>query len=391
MALVLSTQNVFEYPISLGLCTPEAKATSKIEIKPAKNFNLLLTLPEGRQLLIKQESRDRYGKTAGNFLKEWQIQTLLQKFPEFSHLRSCLSEAIYFDAENAILIFNYLSDYCNLADFYVRENSFPTEISTAIGVAIASIHRLTIDRWDYQELFPSTRLINPELEQVLGLLTRLTPEIFGSYPSDALKFFGLYQRYDSLGVAIAQLVDGISPCCLTHNDLKLNNILLAECWQEMVASRSPNGMVRLIDWEQSAWGDPAYDLGTLISSYLQAWLLSLMSGKTINLEETLRLAQTPLELVQPAIADLTRAYFQNFPEILDIRPDFLRRVVQFSGLSLIVSILATLQHEKTFGNQGICMLQVAKSLLCRPEQSIPTVFGMTAVELTRRSVLRAIK
>ena len=32
-------------------------------------------------------------------------------------------------------------------------------------------------------------------------------------------------------------------------------------------------------------------------------------------------------------------------------------------------------YEKSFGNQGICMLQVAKSLLCRPEQSLATVFG----------------
>lgn len=36
---------------------------------------------------------------------------------------------------------------------------------------------------------------------------------------------------------------------------------------------------------------------------------------------------------------------------------------------------ASIQYEKTFGNTGICMLQVAKNLLHRPEQAIPTVFG----------------
>jgi hypothetical protein len=30
------------------------------------------------------------------------------------------------------------------------------------------------------------------------------------------------------------------------------------------------------------------------------------------------------------------------------------------------------------------MLQVAKTLLCRPEQSMPTIFGTAAAELTQR-------
>lgn len=98
---------------------------------------------------------------------------------------------------------------------------------------------------------------------------------------------------------------------------------------------------------------------------------------------------TPLEELQPSIAALTGAYFGNFPEILERCPHFLRRVVQFSGLALIQQIQSMIQYQKSFGNTGICMLQVAKSLLCRPEQSIPTVFGVTESELTRR-LLRSL-
>ena len=108
----------------------------------------------------------------------------------------------------------------------------------------------------------------------------------------------------------------------------------------------------------------------------------MVVSKSIAVEESLRLAMTPLEMIQPSIAALTQAYFGNFPEIMERRPDFLRRVVQFSGLALIQQIQAMLQYQKSFGNTGICMLQVAKTLLCRPEQSIPTVFGMPEAELT---------
>ena len=169
-----------------------------------------------------------------------------------------------------------------------------------------------------------------------------------------------------------------------HNDLKLNNILLHNQWQQV--SASSGNIVRLIDWESCTWGDPAYDLGTIIASYLKIWLESLAISTAIDVESALRLAITPLEQLQPSIAALTKAYLHNFPEIIQRRPDFLKLVVQFSGYGLIEKIQARIQYQEPFGNTGICMLQVAKTLLCYPMQSIPTVFGTTADQLSSFSV-----
>lgn len=392
MRLILSPQNVFNYLIDRGICTPEQQIMSNIEIKPAKNFNLLLTLPDERKLLIKQERNKEKEKTADEFAREWQIHRLFRSNSEFSQIIYSLSEPIYFDAENSIIIFNYLYEYRDLADFYTQNNIFPLEIAATIGEILGSIHQLTFNRSEYRDLLPLKIFVHYDLELLLSV-ERLTPEVASSLSADALKFFALYQRYDSLRHAIAQLINTIEPCCISHNDLKLNNILLANNWQEMIAQKSSlaNSIIRLIDWEKATWGDPAYDLGILISSYLQAWLLSLITSKTISLEETLNLAKTPLNLVQPSITALTRAYLHNFPEILKLRPNFLQQIVQFAGLGLFSTILSIIQHQKTFSNQGICMLQVAKSLLCRPEQSISTVFGITATELTRRSALYTVK
>jgi hypothetical protein len=80
---------------------------------------------------------------------------------------------------------------------------------------------------------------------------------------------------------------------------------------------------------------------------------------------------------------MTAAYCDTFPEIGEQRPDFLKRVVQFAGLALIQQIQAAIQYQKSFGNTGICMLQVAKSLLCHPERSMPTIFGSAAASLTQ--------
>jgi thiamine kinase-like enzyme len=384
MTFILSSQNVFDYLIGRSLCTPEAKANSKVEQKYAKNFNLLVTLADSHKLLVKQEPLNQEGKPACEFLREWQIQEFLHKFPELSHLRNWISEGIHFNPDDSIIIFNYLDSYQDLMAFYGKRNIFPTEIASTIAKIIASIHRLTFNRQDYQNFF-SLPLDNQASDKVPNLvrdLGRVSPEIFGSVPADGLKFFALYQRYDSLGQAIAELGNSLKPSCLTHNDLKLNNILVADNWEKGIG----NSTIRLIDWERSSWGEPAFDLGTLIGSYLHIWLSSMITSKTMSIDESLRMATTPLEIIQPSIAALAIAYLNHFPEILEHRPEFLQRVVQFAGWNLIIAIQSTLQYQKSFGNTGICMLQVAKSLLCRPEASISTVFGMQASELISTSL-----
>ncbi|OUL30840.1 LPS biosynthesis choline kinase [Nostoc sp. RF31YmG] len=384
MAFVLSSQTVFDYLSACGFCAPEAKATSKVEQKYAKNFNLLVKLADGRKLLVKQEPLNEKGKPACEFLREWQIQEFLQNFPELSQIRNWISEGVHFNPDDSIIIFNYLDNYQDLMAFYGRENIFPTEIAFTVGTIIASIHHLTFNRQDYQYFFSSCseHQESDPINHLVKDLGRIGPEIFGSVPADGLKFFGLYQRYDSLGKAIAELGNSLKPSCLTHNDLKLNNILLADDWEQGVG----NSTIRLIDWERCSWGDPAFDLGTLIGSYLHIWLSSMITGKSMSIDESLRMAATPLEIIQPSIAALAIAYLNHFPEILQHRPDFLQRVVQFAGWNLIIAIQSTLQYQKSFGNTGICMLQVAKSLLCRPEASIPTIFGMQASELTSTSL-----
>ena len=382
MTFLLKHHNLFDYLLEHDLCNKSEQNLTKVEPVAAKNFNLLVTFADDRKLLVKQERHNQEGKAAGEFLSEWRIQEFLQQFSELNHLRPFLPEVLHFDRDNSIIVKSYLDDYRDLMDFYTKENSFNSEIAAAIGTMIATVHSETFNRQEYQDFFSKNRE-NSASDQVTTLirgLERISPEIFGLVPADGLKFFALYQRYDSLGQAIAQLGSAFTPSCLTHNDLKLNNILLHNNWEQ-----ASNPIVRLIDWERSAWGDPAFDLGTVIGSYVQIWLGSLVISNSLSIDESLRLAITPLDKVQPAIFSLIQAYFNQFPEILEHRPDFLQRVVQFAGFALIQQIQAMIQYQKSFGNTGIAMLQVAKTLLCRPEQSMPTIFG-TAAELKQTRI-----
>jgi thiamine kinase-like enzyme len=372
MVFLINSTNVCDYLVQRNILNHYPNQINTIEQINAKNFNLLVTLSSEQQLLVKQERHNQQGKALGEFLQAWHLQSFLKNFPELANLQDFFSEILDFDQDNSILVFAYLKDYQDLSNFYQNEKIFPEIIAKVIGENLGRIHQITFAKEAYKDFFVKSQnpLPHTQIIKLINSLEKITPEIFGSVSEEGLKFYTLYQKFTSLGESLQELKTAFTPSCLIHNDLKLNNILIHNNW-----INSPSNPSKFIDLERAGWGDPAYDLGTIISSYLQLWLGNLVINKSLSLEDSLRLAVIPLENIQPSLAALATAYLEQFPEILSHRPDFLNRTIQFAGLALILQIQAMVQYEKTFGNLGIVLLQVAKKLLGYPAQSFTTIFG----------------
>ncbi|MBE9054490.1 aminoglycoside phosphotransferase family protein [Sphaerospermopsis sp. LEGE 08334] len=380
MILSLSSQNVIQYLQKAGLCSSEDGALYESDLPGSggNNRNLLVKLADNRKLLVKQERCRNFDSSPHEFFNEWLFHQLLDKFPVLGNISAIASLLLHFDAENSILVRSYLSEYMELGKFYENNSIFPIEIATAIGNTLAALHRSTFQKREYRDFMDTApqgqfryHYYNPA--QGIGSINQ---DIFGNIPTEALKFHTLYQKYESLESAIADLAYEWKPCCLTHNDLQLNNILVHSRWQNL-----DNCLVRLIDWEACAWGDPAFDLGNLLASYVKIWLSSLVVDPSLNLEESLNLAIIPLEVIQPSILAVIHAYLHAFPMILDYRRDFILRVIQFTGLALTHQIQNMIEYEKYFDNTHLCMLEVAKSLLIMPEQAVLTIFGSSEAEI----------
>lgn len=381
MVLSLSSHNVIQYLHQADLCSSEDGVTDDSELPDSsKNLNFLVTLADNRKLLVKQERSNHDNGVPHEFFNEWLFHQLLQQFPVMGNISAIASLVLHFDEENSILVRNYLNDYQELGSFYQTHDIFPAEIATAIGTTLAGLHRATFNRKEYRDFMataPQGQFRYSFYNPAQGIGT-ISPELFGTIPTEALKFYVLYQRYESLESAIADLAYEWKPCCLTHNDLKLNNILVHSRWEQL-----DNCLVRLIDWEACSWGDPAFDLGTLVASYLKIWLSSLVVDPTIELEESLHLAVTPLEMLQPTILALIRSYLDAFPMILEYRRDFILRVIQFAGLALIHQLQEMIKCRKYFDNADICLLQVAKNFLIMPEKAVLNIFGICESEIMK--------
>lgn len=369
--LRLSTENAMDYLVQQNVCNGEDLEDGTVERIYAKNFNVLVDLTRcDRKFLIKQD-RFSQGHSANEMEREWLFNESIKKHPELTFLHEIVPQVIHFDEVNSIVVHRYLGDYQDLMKFYEKENKFPVEIATNIGRALGRLHKATFkDEACRNEISGDSSALDNLVAKLVQGLEQVAPDIFGKLPSDGIKFFVLYQRYPILHRMMTDLASKYQSCCLTHNDLKLNNLLVNNSWEDKC-------LIRILDWERAAWGDPACDLGFMISSYLQVWLESMMLSNNLSIDESLELASVPLSVLHPSISSLTKAYLQEFPDIFHAYQDFLLNSIQFAGLSMIQQILSMIQYQKTFGNAGIAMLQVAKSLICTPEKSASTVFGST--------------
>ena len=372
MPLVLNSDNVVNYLVKQQICSDDKQLDHTVLPKEFKNFNLIVNFANDANYLVKQERFDDRGEGTGYLRYEWILKQFFDRFPSLQSLQSYVSEPIYFDAENAIVVHNYLPNHISIFDFYSSDRSYPQEIAATIGAKLGRIHSLTFGKLEYQEYLSEHigSRGSGEPSNLLRGLEKINPEIFGNICSEGLEFFKLYQRFPSLHQAVASLYDSYRASCLIHNDIKFTNYIIP---QENTLENCDR--LKLIDWEFFRWGDPALDLGTLVAQYLQLWLGSVYIDRDTDLNVSLSLASCPLEKIQPSLKVVIQNYLANFPQILSFDPDYLNKVVRFAGLSSIKHLQHNIEKHLPFNNSSICTLQVAKSLLCHPEQSMSTIFG----------------
>ena len=403
MADYLSPDNVIGHLIKRGLCRIVDRPLS-IDSFSSKNINLLVTLAsegnESRKLryLVKQGQCQEGELSDTGCQREWSLYEQIRCRQELRGLCPVFPDAADYDPCRGILVLRFLDQYLDLGKSYSKSHLFNTRLAVALGASLASVHQTCFACTDQSAPFEvafgdQSQDINtaPDL---CGEMEHLTPDIFRRVPRDGLKFYVLYQRAPEISDAIIELENSYQACCLIHHDLKFANILLHSQWPQWsppnwpiqpvdLALTSGERIVRIIDWEQWRWGDPAFDLGSLVAEYLRLWLKSIPMSKDIDLKAALQLAEVPLKILQPSIKSLLQAYLGWFPAVRDRFPDFPVRVLRFAGLALFNAVQDQLHCKKSFGNLEITTMQVGRNLLCHPASMISTVYGCEEINSSK--------
>jgi hypothetical protein len=387
MGLILSSENSVDFLKRHNLYPPDFELTTPVEVQESKNFNLVIRSTQHKSFIVKQNRVDSEGKTSGNLISEWIVQHLVNNFSDLDVIRPFISEVVLFDRTDSITVSVFHDQYIALDDYYENGQSYHPKVANRVGANVAKIHRATYQKQEYRAFLGQHCNLEraKQLPRFIKALNNLSPSVFGTTCPDGLDFYRLYQRFPSLNHAVLDLYDHLTPSCLTHGDLTLDNLII-DSQLELCADLDDirPEQIKIIDWEFNFWSDPANDLGMLVSQYLSEWLDSLVVDPMLDTNTTLNFATCPLEKITPSLNALVQGYLESFPEILDHRCDFIRRVIQFAGIGIIDRLSYYVEYHYYFDNVDICKLQVAKNLLCSPEIGIKTLLGQTEAELLQQ-------
>jgi Phosphotransferase enzyme family len=365
--VILSQKNLFSYLLDRKICLEEDLSPSKVTPLDGKNFNLKVEFLNGRSLLVKQTTPDFSGTEPGGFLGDGTIAYLAATVLNVWQKHTVLP--LDRDPDNGVLVLPFLKGYESLADYYDC-STFNFDIARSVGEILGEMHQATYNQVAVLDILLG---IDPDLEPAvmpyfLQSLPPLTPEDFGRIRTDALVFFQAYGKFPQLPEAIAALEDIWEPSALVHQDLRLENWLIAN-------NRSID--LRLIDWEALGWGDPLADLGQLLAEYLILWTDSTPRTAGIAISERLAQAALPLSQIQPSLGAVIEGYSQAFPEIRQARSNWLEIVGRYCGRALIEHIVVQMQYMLPIDSDSLCNLQLGNSLLCQTQKAVSTLFGVS--------------
>ncbi len=252
-------------------------------------------------------------------------------------------------------------------DFVVRHRAtrvVEPALTRALGTALGILHRetrLSVSRSAEADAPAVLSIHRPRLA-ALGVLSPATVQLTRAV-----------QRHPALGRALDALREGWRHESLIHNDVKWANVLVIP----EPAGQDPG--IRIVDWEHSSPGDPAWDVGSAIAGHVTAWIESIPSMPSHDDPAMhAKAAHSPLHLMRPAIESLWEGYLESAGTPAGERGALLDRTTSFCGARLVRTAFEESEMQPALTRRAARHLQVAVNILDDPAAAADRLLGLRA-------------
>jgi hypothetical protein len=364
--MILTSKTVIHYLLDRSLLPATAVVDGDVVVVEVarRNNNYQVRRRQGPGLFVKQTRA--WDPPATLALKrEAFCYWLAQGEGEFSALAEIAPAYRFYDPERNVLVTELVPGN-SLHEFHQREGRFPSAVGAALGRHLAVCHTaLTAEA--VRRKFPGTFPEQPpwilsfhqQPQQQLPLISAANSQLLAvlrRYPDFPLRLDALRARWQ--------------PQCLTHADIKWDN-----CVVEKVGADGEVRM-RLVDWELSDLGHPAWDIGATLQTYLSWWICSMDLAPGLAPAQWLRTAKVPLASLQPAIHAFWAAYRKAVPLSDALASSLLEHSAACAAARMIQAVYEQLQFSHDLTPLAICLLQVSINVLSDPSKALRELFNL---------------
>ena len=317
-----------------------------------RNFKVLAGI--GPSYLVKQAKNAETVRTLTH--EAAVLRALSMRHDRLSaHLPRCAD----FDPDRVVLVLDLAPGAESLNDSNLRRRRFSPSEARSTGRIVALVHRRPPPFELRDGSLPATLLLH---RPRLGLLSDLS--------RGDLRLLEAAQSDPVFSEALDELGRTWRPASLVHGDLKWDNLVMVS------DRRDVGGHLMLVDWELAGPGDPRWDVGTALSTFLSSWVMSIpMAGDGAS-PQLMRLAMFPLQRLQPA----ARAFWSGYRRTAGLEGDaaagFLEVAIRFAAGRLVQTAFEYLQMSSQLSANAVAMVQLAANVMREPQRAATSLLGL---------------
>lgn len=327
--MFLTEANVLDYMTGRGFAGPEFVVRGEWSVRNLSRRNSNFRVSRGgHEFLVKQAGTwDLPGRASVE--READLCRRAATDARFQPLRPLVPDVYSYDPVNSILIFEFLPDEASLADEPGRLNA---DVARLAGETMAVYHR-QMQAAELAEVFPGN---------LPGYFSmhRWRPERLTARSGGQRELVRLVKRHAGFAPALEALAAEWRPSALIHGDWKLENCLIS----------SDGARMHVVDWELAAWGDPRWDVATILQSWWNRWVRDPV--------------EYPLESVRPELRALLGAFDGDIAVTL-----------RFAAVRMLQSAWESLQDIAEIHGEAVRMAQVSLNILSSPEWAWEALLG----------------
>jgi Phosphotransferase enzyme family len=321
---------------------------------------------------------------SGYFVKEaiptqpMSVQTLMREAATYAlvqrpdsvlaPLNALMPKFLVWDPLQRLLVLELLPDAENAGAHARRTNTFSPALASQFGRALATYHSRTsgtLSASMYGQIFPAT------VPWALTISQQTQASIANLSAANA-QMLSLIQRYPNFPKRLDALHASWRRDTLIHGDMKFENCVIAHAHD---ASREPE--IKVVDWEIADLGDPRWDVGSMLQSWLAYWIFSMPADGTVSDPEQLAArAHYPLERMRPAIRAFWTAYATTMGIAGQEERGLLHTCMSFGGARMIQTVFESMYQMTQLTPHAIFMLQVSLNILEEPKAAVTELLAM---------------
>ncbi len=384
------TRNLVRYLTGKGLIDRAGLVDGGMVLTMSRSRNRFVMLKQrgGPSYFIKQAIETEPG-TRETIAREAEVYRGAFGDERLRPLRDLLPQFRLYDAEQNILINDLIPNSETLTAVHTRLGACPADLAARLGAALAHYHAVR-----FVEGAPQATLFPQQPPWILKLHGEHDLTTMRRSPA-ASALVDILLAAPGAGALLGALRDGWRRDTLIHTDMRWENCLLAPRSEPLADRR-----LCVIDWELADIGDAAWDVGSMLQSYLAFWIGSMpagmlaepRSGKMSSGMDPAALfagATVPLTNVQTAIAAFWTAYISASDAYRNSADVFLQRCIGMMAARMMVAAFERCAWRQTIDPVAILLVQTALNVLADPDRVARDLLGITCPVVPERERVAA--